>query len=299
MDLSVVIISWNTREMLDACLASVYATRGLDMEVFVVDNASADGSGSMVHERYPRVHLIQNAENRGFAAANNQAIALAQGRYVLLLNSDTVVTPGAFGTLVEFMDAHPRAGAVGPYLANADGSLQPSCYRVLTPWREFWRLLFLERLLRLATYPMQRWDRDHVREVEVLKGACLLLRAEALAQVGALDERYFVYTEEMDLCARLLCAGWHIYWEPKAQVVHFGEQSTKQVADAMYVQLYRSKVQFQRKMGGEWRALCFKTLLALAYLPRFLAAGVASLVVPSLVRQRRTYGRLLSSLPRL
>jgi len=298
MDLSVIIVNWNTRNLLDACLASVYASTGdLGLEVFVVDNASTDGSAAMVRERYPQVRLVENTDNRGFAAANNQALALARGRHVLLLNSDTEVAPDAIATLVAFMDAHPRAGAVGPLLLNADGSLQPSCHPVLTPWREFWRLLFLDRLLPLATYPMRHWDRETPRPVEVIKGACLLLRAAALVQVGPLDERYFIYTEEMDLCARLLAAGWTNHWEPRAHVVHHGEGSTRQAAEAMYVQLYRSKAQFHRKLGGERRARLFKVLVAVAYVPRYLAAALGGIVSPGLARRRRTIGRLLAALP--
>jgi len=300
MDLSIIIVNWNTRDLLDACLASVYAsTGGLQLEVFVVDNASGDGSAAMVRTRYPHVRLIENFENRGFAAANNQAIALSAGRYVLLLNSDTELASDALSYLVRFMDAHPRAGAVGPLLLNADGSLQPSCHPVLTPWREFWRLLFLDRVLPLATYPMHRWDRETPREVEVIKGACLLLRAEALAQVGLLDERYFVYTEEMDLCARLLAAGWANHWEPRARVTHYGERSTRQVSDAMYLQLYRSKTQFHRKLGGEGRARLFKLQLGIAYAPRYLVASIAGLFSRAWSQRRTTLARLLAELPNL
>ena len=142
-------------------------------------------------------------ENVGFARANNQGLALATGRYVLLLNPDTEVHAGALEALVAFMDAHPRAGACGARLLNADGSLQPACHPMLTPGREFWRLLFLERLWPRATYPLGRWDTVTPRRVEVIKGACLLLRRAALDQVGVLDDSYFMYTEEVDLCYRL------------------------------------------------------------------------------------------------
>lgn len=298
MDLSIVIINWNTRDLLAGCLRSIYETANdLAFEVFVVDNASADGSAAMVRERFPQVHLIENRENVGFARANNQAIQQATGRYVLLLNSDTEVKSGALAALLNFMEAHPQAGAAGPYLLNADGSLQPSCYPMLTPWREFWRLLFLAPLARRAAYPMGRWDAHIPREVEVLKGACLLLRRAALEQVGLLDERYFIYTEEVDLCYRLARTGWKLYWVPQARVTHYGEGSTRQVAEAMYVQLYRSKVQFCRKMGGQRRARLFKVLVTLAYLPRLVVALLGGLLAPSLATRARTYRRLLAELP--
>jgi len=292
MDLSIIIVSWNTRELLAQCLQSV----GENVQTFVVDNASTDGSPDMVLERFPWVHLIENIENVGFARANNQALRLSQGRYVLLLNSDTEVQAGALETLVTFMDEHPEAGAAGPYLLNSDGTLQPSCHPLLTPEREFWRLLFLERMLPRATYPMARWDTQCPHEVEVIKGACLLLRRETLDQVGLLDERYFIYSEEMDLCYRIRRAGWRLYWVPQARVIHYGEASTRQMAEAMYVQLYRSKVQFQRKFGGEKRARWFKFLLALAYLPRWGVASLGQIFIREWKPRARTYWRLLMKL---
>ncbi|MBN1920174.1 MAG: glycosyltransferase family 2 protein, partial [Anaerolineae bacterium] len=251
MNSSIIVVSWNTREMLADCLESIgkYPPEGV-FEVWVVDNASTDNSAAMVRERFPWVRLIENGENVGFARANNQALRQASGRYAVLLNSDTQVLPGALQTLVDFLDAHPRAGACGPLLLNADGSLQPSCHPVLTAGREFWRLCFLEPLLPRATYPQHRWSQEEAHPVEVIKGACLVLRQEALAQVGLLDEQYFMYTEEMDLCYRLLQAGWENYWVPQARVIHYGEASSKQAAEGMFVALYRSKVQFQRKAFG-------------------------------------------------
>jgi len=195
------------------------------------------------------------------------------------------------------MDAQPRAGASGARLLNPDGTLQPSCHPMLTPWREFWRLLFLERIRRRATYDMAHWDLRTPREVEVIKGACLMLRREGLDQVGLLDERYFMYTEEMDLCYRLRRAGWRLYWVPEARVVHYEEGSTRQVAEPMYVQLYRSKVQFYRKIGGKGQARLFKTLLVVAYLPRLLTAMVSVLFAPTIAARTSTYRHLLAELP--
>jgi N-acetylglucosaminyl-diphospho-decaprenol L-rhamnosyltransferase len=312
MDLSIVIVNWNTRDLLVQCLESVGSRqwsvasgnddlspdrRALTIEVFVVDNASADGSAQMVWERFPWVRLIANSENVGFAWANNQAIRQSQGRYVLLLNSDTEVYPGALETMVQFMEGRPRAGGCGPRLLNADGSLQASCHPMLTPGREFWRLLFLERLWHRATYVQERWNRETPHLVEVIKGACFLLRRAALEQVGTLDERYFMYTEEMDLCYRLAQAGWQLWWVPQAVVKHYGEASSKQAAGAMYMQLYRSKVQFYRKFGGPRRANRFKCLLGLAYGPRLVVAVLGALFSQSLAVRARTYCRLLAELP--
>ena len=177
----------------------------------------------------------------GFAQANNQAMSQAHGRYILLLNSDTEVHPGAFSVLIDFMERTSKAGAVGAYLLNADGTLQPACHPMLTPWREFLRLLFLDRFLHVATSGPTWWTTDVPRQTEVIKGACLMLRRTALEQVGLLDGSYFMYTEEVDLCYRLSQAGWQLWWVPAAKVTHFGEASSRQVAQTMYVQLYRSK----------------------------------------------------------
>ncbi len=298
MDLSIIIVNWNTRDLLAQCLESlnVKTLERWNVETFVVDNASTDGSPAMVRARFPWVTLIENAENVGFARANNQALRQAAGKYVVLLNSDTEVQPGALQTLVEFMEAHPEAGACGPRLLNGDGSLQPSCHPLLTPGREFWRLLFLDKLWPRATYSQHHWDLQTPRPVEVIKGACLLLRRAALDQVGLLDEQYFMYTEEMDLCARLLQAGWRNYWVPQAEVVHYGEASTRQVAEAMFIALYRSKAQFQRKFGGEQQVRRFKSFLWLAYLPRAALMTAASLLSPPLALRARAYRRLLREL---
>jgi GT2 family glycosyltransferase len=297
MKLSIVIVNWNTRDLLATCLESVLASAAnSEMEVIVVDNASSDGSARMVRERFPQVYLIENQTNVGFACANNQAMQRCRGRFVLLLNSDTRVLSDALGQLVAFLEGHPRAGAAGPTLLNGDGSLQPSCHPMLTPAREFWRLIFLDTLLHRATYGAGFWNSSLPRPVEVIKGACLMLRREALSEVGLLDETYFMYTEEMDLCLRLAQAGWQLWWVPAAQIIHYGEASSRQAAQDMYIQLYRSKIQFYRKFGGETRASFFKWLVRLAYWPRLGLGAAGALFVPRLARWTHTVGRLLAEL---
>jgi hypothetical protein len=300
MDISIIIVSWNTCDLLAQCLQSVEENAvnegRFSVETFVVDNASTDGSSLMVRERFPHVHLIENEENVGFARANNQAIPQSTGRYVVLLNSDTEVFPGAFRAMVAFMDAHPEAGGCGSMLLNADGTLQPSCHPMLTPEREFWRLMFLDQIWPKATYAQTRWDSSTPHQVEVIKGACFMLRRETLNQVGLLDDQYFMYTEEMDLCRRLLEVGWTLWWVPEAKVKHYGEASSQQMAEEMYIQLYRSKVQFHRKFNGSRRAEHFKRLLWLAYWPRFIVVGLASRLQPELAGRARTYRRLLCEL---
>jgi GT2 family glycosyltransferase len=316
IDLSILIVNWNTCDLVVQCLQSLSDTadrivqypneghgltfRSYHAEVIVVDNASTDNSGLVVQQRFTWARLIENTFNTGFAPANNQAFQQSTGRYVLLLNSDTLVHAKAIETLVEFMDEHPRCGAGGALLLNADGSLQPSCHPMLTPWREFWRLTFLDRTWRRATYDMKKWSVSSPRRVETIKGACLIVRRDALeSSEPLLDERYFMYTEEVDLCYRLTQAGWELYWVPLARVTHLGEASSRQAYNAMYVQLYRSKVQFYRKFGGEPRARLFKRLVTFAYLPRYVVARILSLSRPSFAARTDTVNQLLAELPKM
>jgi GT2 family glycosyltransferase len=269
-----------------------------ETEVIVVDNGSQDNSPELIGTEFPWVTLIANESNRGFAPANNQAYQISRGRYVLLLNSDTEAQPGALRALIDFMEAQPECGGGGALLRNADGSLQPSCQPMLTPGREFWRLTFLDRVWRRATYAMAEWNEVEPRTVETIKGACLIVRRLALEPaLPLLDEQYFMYTEEVDLCYRLSRAGWKLYWIPQAQVTHFGEASSRQAYNAMYVQLYRSKVQFYRKFGGEAQARRFKRLVAWAYWPRLVAAQIATPLKPSLTTRISTFKQLLAELP--
>jgi len=297
MHLSIIIISWNTRDLLAACLDSVYAhpPEG-EFEVIVVDNASTDGSAQMVRERFPQVRLIENKTNVGFARANNQAIAVSQGEQILLLNSDTVVLAGALEVLMQFMMTHPQTGAAGARLLNPDGSLQTSCSPFPTLGREAWRLFYGDQLKPLAIYPMQDWDITTPRPVDVLLGACLMVRRAVLDQVGLLDESYFMYSEEVDLCLRIRQAGWSIHWIPAAQIIHYGAQSSNQIPERMFLQLHRSKVLYLRKHAGRLTAIAYKGLLATAALARIAGAFLIRSGPPD---RRQTlvanYRRLLSA----
>lgn len=318
MDLSILIVNWNTCGFLARCLASIAASRispdcqvpggdsvsraelsPLNTEVIVVDNASKDDSTAMVRRCFPWVRLIENTTNAGFAAANNQAIGAASGRHLLLLNSDTEVHAGALGSMVTFLGDHSRAGACGARLLNGDGSLQHACHPMLTPEREAWRLAFGERVKQRATYPMASWPAEHPQRVEAIKGACLMVRRAALEEVGLLDEGYFMYTEEVDLCHRLGLAGWELWYVPQAVVTHFGGASSSQVADDMYVQLYRSKILFYRKFGGDARARRAKAWFGLAYGVRWAAAAGLGAFRPAWRARAALYGRLLAELPRM
>jgi len=249
IDVSVIIVSWNTRDILRDCLASVYAqTRDVSFEVIVIDNASADGTPELVKRDFVAVRLIENADNRGFAAANNQGMGLATGRYLLLLNSDTIVLDGAIDKMVSFADQHPQAAVVGCRVLNRDRTLQPTCFMYPSILN---MLLFATSLNRL--FPSSRlfgrermtwWKRDDVREVEVVTGCFMLVRREAIDQVGLMDESFFMYGEETDWCFRFRQAGWKSLFTPQAEIIHLGGASTSRVANEMTLQLKAGVLQF-------------------------------------------------------
>jgi GT2 family glycosyltransferase len=254
MDLSIVIVSYNTRDMLRACLCALpAATERLRTETFVVDNASSDDSAAMVAAEFPEVRLVANNANVGFTHANNQALTLSTGRYVLLLNPDTEAEPGSLTTLVHFLDTHADAGACGPKLLNSDGSLQPNGRRFPTPWREFLIVSGLRNLNRAGfdrALEFGRDDFDTECEVDQVLGACLLVRRVVMEQVGMLDEDFFMFYEETEWCWRIRRAGWKIFYVPQARVVHHWMGSVRPVLRAMTARLFRSQRIYFRKTAG-------------------------------------------------
>jgi GT2 family glycosyltransferase len=260
VDLSIVIVSYNVRELLEQCLSSVTSRQSsvarhnlttdycrLTTEIIVVDNASRDGSAAMVRARFPSVHLIENVENRGFAAANNQAFVHTRGRYVLMLNPDTVVRAGTLETLVQFMDAHPHAGACGGRLLYADGALQHSAFMFPTLPQillDFFPLNWRLTESRInGRYPRAWYARGAPFEIDHPLGADLLVRRAVAEQVGWLDEQFFIYCEEIDWCMRIKRAGWQIWCVPQAEIVHHEAQSTRHASrrEQMFVELWRAR----------------------------------------------------------
>lgn len=248
MDLSIITVSYNVSALLAECLASIYAgfsDTPLRYEIWVIDNASRDESPKIVRQRFPQVHLIVNDENRGFAAACNQGIVNSQGRYVLLLNPDTRVLDNALGLLVDFMEENHRAGMVGAQLLHADGSFQHSAFRFPGLAQLFLDFFPLNhRLLnsRLnGRYPRWLYERGRPFPIDHPLGAAMMVRREVIEQVGMLDERFFMYCEEIDWAMRIRQAGWEIYCVPQAKIVHYVAQSTQQFRDQMFVALWRSR----------------------------------------------------------
>jgi len=247
MDVSIIIVNWNTRELLLNCLSSVFATAaGLTYETIVVDNGSQDGSSRAVEEQFPLATIIQNTVNRGFAQANNQALARATGRYLLLLNSDAVLTEGSLQGLVTFMDRTPRAGIAACQYINPDGSKQNSFDNFPTLATELLNKTLLKMLFP-GSYPSKRRNYQGPLEVDSVIGACMLVRADAIKEVGRLDENYFFFMEETDWCFRMRQAGWHIYHLPQVRVYHLQGKSKEKNPAKAWIEYYRSLYIFFKK----------------------------------------------------
>jgi len=264
IDVSVVIVSWNTREILRDCLRSVFEqTRDVSFDVCVVDNNSHDGSAEMVRAEFPEVKLIANAENRGFAAACNQGMRIARARYVLLLNPDTVILEDAISQCLRYADHHADVGVVGCQVLDDIDRVSPTGFSFPSPWNVFLALSGLSRVFprsRLFGRPeLGWWERNTEQDVDVVTGMFMLVRGEAIAQVGMMDEAYFVYSEEADWCYRFAQAGWRRVFTPSARIIHLdgGAKSTSQVSTKMFVQLQKSAMIYHRKnLGlGAWSLL--------------------------------------------
>jgi GT2 family glycosyltransferase len=270
-DVSVVIVNWNTRDFLRDCLQSVHReTMDVTFEVFVVDNASRDGSAEMVRTEFPSVHLIANAENRGFAAANNQALRIARGRYALVLNPDTIVLENAIGKSVRIADGEPRVGVLGCQVLLRDDVVQMTCFQSPSATGLFLWLTKLERLIPKSWFgggqSYRDWDRRSARDVDVVTGMYMLVRREAMEQTGLMDEDYFVYAEEADWCVRFGRAGWRCRFTPEARIIHRdgGGKATAQIPVPMYVMGQKTLLIFLRKNRGRLSWLAAKLVYVAA-----------------------------------
>ncbi len=280
MDLTVVIVNYNVEHFLEQCLLSVRsAIANIDAEVFVVDNNSVDGSCAMVEEKFPGFTLIENRENVGFSKANNQAIRLAKGRYVLLLNPDTVVEEDTFSQTLAFMDAHPDAGGLGVRMVDGKGRFLPESKRGLpTPWVAFCKISGIYRLFpqsrKLNHYYMGFVGEHETSKVEVLSGAFMLLRKAALDQVGLLDEQFFMYGEDIDLSWRIVQGGYSNYYVPNSTIIHYKGESTKKGSLNYVFVFYNAMVIFARKHFSEKNARVFTTFINAAIYARAAVAVV-------------------------
>ncbi|HUN07218.1 MAG TPA: glycosyltransferase family 2 protein [Aggregatilineales bacterium] len=304
MDVAIIIVNWNGKDLLRRCLNAVRETvQEVSYETYVVDNHSSDGSQEVVRNEYPWVKLIANTENLGFAKANNQAmrLSLEQSRYVLLLNSDAFVKPRCIDQMVAFMDQHPEAGLGAPKLLYEDGRLQRSCYTFPTLWTELWIALgidkFMSRSRLFGDYNLTHWNYDTVREVDVIMGAFMLARREAVQQVGLMDEAFFMYSEEVDWCYRFATAGWKTLFSPAVECIHLWGGSSQQVKVESLIRLYKARVQFARKHYSGLTTLAYKGVIALNALVRIIPGAPFYLQSAHGRQKHYAFRRLLAAVP--
>lgn len=300
MDLSIIIVNWNTRDLLRDCLASVFQGLGsLTAEVIVVDNASHDGSVEMLRVDFPQVRLIENDRNLGFAAGNNVALRLSIGRHVLLLNTDTLVRDHVLPEAVAWLDLHPEVGVMGPRLLNADGTVQPSCSAFPSLWFLAMQTLGLTRIPALDHYRMTGWDRGSERRVDVISGAAMFVRRTAIATVGLLDEAFFFYGEETDWCHRFKQAGWKIVFVPIPEIVHFGNGAASKLNHRRDVLMTQGTTRLHRKHGGLVAGLlCFAILSAHNASRAVFWAGLSVIKRPGAAARARHFAAVVADLPR-
>ncbi len=253
MDLSIIIVNYNVKELIDQALVSIKrACESIQSEIFVVDNASTDGSAELIKRKHPDVELIANYQNNGFAAANNQALKMAQGRYILLINPDTIVQEDTFFVIIEFLKKHPECGMLGCKILNPDGSLQLTCRRSFpTPWVALTKIVGLSKLFPksklFARYNLTYLDPDETYEVEAISGSFMFFRREVIDDVGLLDESFFMYGEDLDWCYRIREAGWKIYYLSTTKIIHFKGESSKKSAIDLTLQFYKAMKLFVEK----------------------------------------------------
>lgn len=276
---SVIVVSYNCRDYLLKCLESMFnRTRIRDVEWIVVDNASTDGTPKEVERRYPQVRLIKNERNEGFARANNQGVLCARGEYLFLVNPDVEFLDDCIGNLCRFMDDNPGVGLCGPRILNADGTVQHSCRKLPTLWNNLCFALGLHRLFPRSSWfsneLMSYFDHGSRREVEALSGCFLAVRRAAIQGAGPLDERFFMYSEDVDLCRRLRDRGWKIVFNPETEAVHHGGKSSEKVSVPSAVQQERAILQYWEKHHTRLETTLILGILLMRHVLRFLKAGL-------------------------
>jgi hypothetical protein len=296
VDLSILIVSWNVRELLKRCLLSLRqqmtdnkpppdspsGTGRPASEIWIVDNASTDGTVEMVRAEFPEAHLIANSENVGFTRGNNQALAQARGRYLFLLNPDTELHPGALATLLNYLDAHTRVGIAGPRLFYGDGTTQSSRRRFPTLATAFLESTRLQQWFPhsriLSRYYMLDTADDATQSVDWINGSAMFVRREVYEQIGSLDETFFMYSEELDWCYRAKQTGWEVVYLPTAQITHHEGKSSEQAGAQRDIYFHSSKVHFFRKYRGPWVAEVLRGFLLLMFAYQIAEEGCKWLV---------------------
>jgi N-acetylglucosaminyl-diphospho-decaprenol L-rhamnosyltransferase len=283
-DVTVVIVTWNCRAYAEQCLRSLMADQSVHpLRTIVIDNRSGDGTVELIRSRFPEVTVVANDGNVGFAAANNQAMLSTEGAYILLLNPDTKASPRAVDAMADFLDADDSLWAVGPTIANADGTLQRSGVRFPGNWTILCETLFLDRLFphsRLFGSHTERYmDPSIPRAVDYVQGSCLMVRREGIRHIGMLDEEFFMYFEETDWCFRMKRAGGNVYYVPTDPVVHFGGGEFGHYDERRLVHYHESLLRFYRKHYHILNGLILRAILLVRSAIRLAVWGAVWLMV--------------------
>jgi len=292
IDISICIVSFHARDLLRKCLRSIYGTvDSLSFEIIVVDNHSEDGTLEMLKNEFPDVRLLVNDHNTGYTRPNNQAIRESGGRYIVLLNPDTLVKPNAIAELFGFLETHPQVGIVGPKVLNRDGTLQKQCRRSeARPWDSFCYFSGLSRLFphdrRFAGYLMTYLDENLTHEAEAVSGSCMMIRRQVIEQIGYQDENFFAYQEDTDYCRRARLADWKVFYDPSAQIIHYGGEGGSNV------QPFRSIIEWHRSYYLYYRKHFAKDYLfvfnAIYYFGMLVKLGLSLFV--NLFRKKKVVG---------
>jgi N-acetylglucosaminyl-diphospho-decaprenol L-rhamnosyltransferase len=306
MDLSIIVVNWNVKELLRRCLHSLLAelsAADFSVEIIVVDSASVDGSPQMVQADFSQVQLIASEQNLGYAGGNNAGVAAARGRYLFLLNPDTELKPGALARMLAYMEDHPLVGALGPQLLWPDGSVQSSRRRFPTVGSLFWESTLLAqwfpRNRQVQRYHLFDKPDDQPQTVDWVVGAAILIRRDAWRQVGPIDEEFFMYFEETDWCRRSVGAGWQTHYLPAAQIIHYEGKSSEQVVAVRTLRFQRSKLRYTRKYFGDGWAAVLRLFLWLTFALQWAEESAKWLLGHRReLRQQRmsAYGQLLREL---
>jgi GT2 family glycosyltransferase len=292
MDVSIVIVNWNTKDLLRDCLESIIAhTSKIEYEIIVVDNGSADNSAEMVKKDFPLVNVITNTDNLGFARANNIGIKVSKGRYICLMNSDITILDDCLGRLVTFMDSSPGVGMAGPKILNTDLTIQHSCRHFPSIWNNLCQSLGLNHLFPKSAFfsdwIMNYWNHDSTRSIDALSGCFLIIRREALEEVGLLDEEFFIYGEDLDWCRRMRNAKWDIVFYHGAEAIHLGGASSAAAPIKFYLEMQKADLRYWRKHHGRSGKISYAAVILLRETIRAIARGLQYVFWPY---QRETSG---------
>ncbi len=287
IDLTIIIVNWNVKDLLRNCLKSIHeSTSRVSFEIFVVDNASADGSVEMVKEEFPQVKLIANEENLGFPKANNQATKISNGEYILFLNPDTVVYPKSVEMMVNFVKANKNCGAVGPMIMDKEGKIDFTCARNFpTVATMLFRVLHLNRLFPrsklFGKYSISYWDHKDSRSIPCLTGACMLVRRKTLEEVGFFEDQLPMFFEDRDLCRKIKEKGWDVHYLSSAKIRHFQGSCTKRFAHNELVErmLWEALDMFFKKYHGNLYSLIFHVVLFCGSIFNLTGIGIGSLLL--------------------